>query len=235
MGATLAQMPRYTGTKMQTATTPPEGQRFSSRYQPESAGRTGTSWLRKRLSKACRDGDRSTREAIADHLIEVATSWQIIHLGKEYDVASGRDAVAAATLLYQYDMGRAPVSKEEARLALAEHFRKVEADRFQFARELLGEKIKSMTPVQLAEFFSRLAPDVLGFLKMAEQAQSGAEHPQLEASPPEHAAPGEPVPARPADSPDPETARPGDDAGKEPDGRQDARATATRDSGDPTP
>ena len=89
---------------------PGVGVRFSSAYQPANAGRTDSRWIRNKLGKAFRDSDKSAREAIADHLIEVATSWEVVVVGRDSDgsllkVASARDSVEAAKVLFAYDMG----------------------------------------------------------------------------------------------------------------------------------
>jgi hypothetical protein len=89
---------------------PPLATRFSSVHQPGNAGRTDSRWIRNKLGKAFRDGDKSARDAIADHLIEVATSWEVRVIGRDSDgemlkVASARDAVEAAKVLFAYDMG----------------------------------------------------------------------------------------------------------------------------------
>jgi hypothetical protein len=89
---------------------PPLATRFSSVNQPGNAGRTDSRWIRNKLGRAFRDGDRTARDAIADHLIEVATSWEVRVIGRDSDgemlkVASARDAVEAAKVLFAYDMG----------------------------------------------------------------------------------------------------------------------------------
>lgn len=88
---------------------PPEGQRFSSNRQPANPGRTPTAWMRKILSEK---GDDSLqhRERVFRHLIEVATSWEIIVKGRStsgdpIEVASGRDSVEAAKIILGYDVG----------------------------------------------------------------------------------------------------------------------------------
>jgi hypothetical protein len=95
--------------------TPPEGKRFSATNQPASQGRTPTAWLRAKLAKSLKDRDVSAREAIADHLIEVATSWQVVikgHGENAIEVASAKDSIEAAKVLYAYDMGK-PVESIE--------------------------------------------------------------------------------------------------------------------------
>jgi hypothetical protein len=61
--------------------------------------------------------DCTAREAIADHLIEVATSWQVVvkgHGEKAIEVASAKDSIEAAKVLYAYDMGK-PVESLEVK------------------------------------------------------------------------------------------------------------------------
>ena len=95
--------------------TPPEATRFSARNQPENPGRTSTAWLRTKLSKAMKDRDISAREAIADHLIEIATSYEVVIKGRGEDaipLASAKDSIEAAKVLYAYDMGKPVETKE---------------------------------------------------------------------------------------------------------------------------
>jgi thioredoxin reductase len=127
------------------------------------------------MSEASSDngpGGESHRQRIGRHLIEVATKWEVVvkgHGDSAIDVASARDSVAAAQLLYQYDLGRPPLSEEEALLALMEHARKVEADRFQFAKELLGDKIRAMTDEEKAAFFQKCTTSTRGFYDIARE------------------------------------------------------------------
>jgi hypothetical protein len=157
-------------------------------------GRPKIAWLRKKLLEAARAGEPNAMERIADHLIAVATKWEGVVVGYDREtkeqirVASGRDSVAAAALLWSYAIGKPPSGSEEKTIALsfAEHFRKVELDRFQFAKELLGDKLAAMSPMQRAEFFSAMAPNTTGFVEMAEARVSPREPievEQLSASP----------------------------------------------------
>lgn len=96
--------------------TPPEEHRFSKDRQPAANGRTPTKWLRELLS-ASRDespGGRSRREEIALHLVEVATSYEVVLKGRSdpIELASAKDSIEAARLLYAYDMGK-PVESLE--------------------------------------------------------------------------------------------------------------------------
>ena len=79
-----------------------------------TSGRTPTAWLRAKLAKSIKDGDVSAREAIADHLIEIATSYEVIVKGREDPIplASAKDSIAAAAILYAYDMGK-PIESHE--------------------------------------------------------------------------------------------------------------------------
>ena len=81
---------------------------------PNAGGRTPTAWLREKLAKSLKDGDVSAREAIADHLIEIATSYEVIVKGREDPVplASAKDSIEAAKVLYAYDMGK-PIESHE--------------------------------------------------------------------------------------------------------------------------
>lgn len=135
-------------------------------------------WLRERLNKASRSGSTTEREAIVDHLIEIATSWDVRIVGKGSDgellkVASGRDAVEAAKLLLGYDMG-SPARMATA-LEVAEHFRGIEKDRIATVIALLGHKLRDKTPEQIAAYFDACASDHNKFLDMASQALGNAE------------------------------------------------------------
>ena len=97
----------------------PEEHRFKPGDDPKrnGGGRTPTKWLREFLDAAHdkADGSGSRREAIAHHLVEVATSWKVVVRGRgenAIDVASAADSVKAAELLYAYDMGK-PVDSLE--------------------------------------------------------------------------------------------------------------------------
>ena len=79
-----------------------------------AGGRTPTAWLRDKLAKSLKEGDVSAREAIADHLIEIATSYEVIVKGREDPIplASAKDSIEAAKILYAYDMGK-PIESHE--------------------------------------------------------------------------------------------------------------------------
>lgn len=163
---------------------PSPSTRFAPAVSGNLHGRPPTRWLRDRLGERGPDG-KTARERIADHLVEVATRWTIQQFGRDIEVASGRDAVEAAKILYAYDLGKPSVSHDEFMLTLAEHLRKVEGDRVDMAMKLLGERIHSMPPAALAEFLRKCTADPRGFLRAAQ----------------EYLATGEPVPMRAADDP----------------------------------
>jgi len=150
----------------------PGGVQFSSTYQPATRGRTQSKWLRDRLSQAARSGSKSAREEIAEHLIEVATSWEVRVVGKDGDgellkVASARDAVEAAKILFAYDMG-APAKNPNA-LELSEHLRSVEGDRIRAVIACLGSRLKALSPVEMRNFFDTCSNDPKKFIAMAEE------------------------------------------------------------------
>ena len=94
------------------------GKRFSADYQPRHNGRTPTAWMREKLNAAARSGDPTIREQVFAHLVEIATKWEVIVKGRDgegnpIEVASGRDAVEAAKLIFSYDFGR-PREEPEA-------------------------------------------------------------------------------------------------------------------------
>lgn len=94
---------------------PPVDARWKSGQSGNPGGRTPAKWLRELLDAAHDKSEpgKSKRQKIGEHLIEVATSWEVRVVGKDSDgevlkVASGRDAVEAAKLLMAYDMGKPP-------------------------------------------------------------------------------------------------------------------------------
>lgn len=97
--------------------TPPEEHRFKKGSSGNPGGRTPTAWLREFLSAAHDKSDegKSRRMAIAEHLLEVATSYEVIVKGRGDDampMASAKDSIEAARLLMAYDMGK-PVESIE--------------------------------------------------------------------------------------------------------------------------
>jgi hypothetical protein len=93
---------------------PSEETQFPKGTSGNPGGRTPARWLRDLLDAAYDKSEPGVtkRQKIGEHLIEIATKWEIIHLGRNYEVASGRDAVEAAKLLLSYDMGK-PVNSVE--------------------------------------------------------------------------------------------------------------------------
>ena len=136
--------------------------RFTSTYRPPHTGRTPTGWLRERLSTAARSGDKTAREEILEHLIEVATSWEVRVIGKDRDgevlkVASGRDSVEAAKLLLGYDMG--VVKRPESSLELANHLLAVAKLQVDIALGIIGKRADTMDPSQLKAYLLEFSKD----------------------------------------------------------------------------
>ena len=143
-------------------------------------GRTPTAWIRKILGERSETG-AERREHILRHLIDVATKWEVRVIGRDSDgellkVASARDAVEAAKLLMTYDMG-----KPSGELDIAEHMRKVARDGADLAIKILGTRIYSMAPKELAEFFRECGGNPAGFLEAAKRAEEQV--PAVEAQP----------------------------------------------------
>lgn len=139
---------------------------------PHAGGRPPTKWLRDTLSADDGSG-RTKRERILDHLIEVATSWDVRIVGKGADgellkVASGSDSVAAAKLIYSYDIGKPQGGDREFTMVVAEHLRQAARDQVDIALRALGAKAATMQPEQIAEFVRMCSQDARGFLKAAE-------------------------------------------------------------------
>ena len=158
--------------------------RFTPTYRPCSTGRTPTGWMRERLSKAARSGDKTAREEILEHLIEVATSWEVRVVGKDRDgemikVASGRDSVEAAKLLLGYDMG--VVKRPESPLEIANHLLAVAKLQVDIALGIIGKRADTMEPEQLKKYLLDFAKDQnpAAFFEAARamQAQEQAEQP----------------------------------------------------------
>jgi len=119
------------------------------------------------------EGGQNNRERIFRHLIEVATAWTIIHAGKDYDVASGRDSVEAAKLIFGYDLGKHPPSAAEFRLALATHFRQVAKDAAEIVLAALGSRKEKMEPADIAEFIGKVGVNTVQYLQQADAVIGG--------------------------------------------------------------
>ena len=92
---------------------PPEGGGFQEGADPRRnpGGRTPSKWLRKFLDAAYdkSEGGKTRREAIAEHLYEIASSYRVIVKGHGEDAipfADAKDSIEAAKLLMAYDMGK---------------------------------------------------------------------------------------------------------------------------------
>ena len=151
--------------------------RFRAGYDPRRvAQRLAIQYICDRLSDPRLDDGRNANDDIVDHLVEVATKWEVVVLGKDQDgellrVASARDSVAAAKLLWSYAHGNAPASAADEEMAIAEHMRKVARDGADLAIKILGTRIYSMGPKELAEFFRECGGNPAGFLEAAKCAE----------------------------------------------------------------
>ena len=104
--------------------------------------------------------------------------------------------VFAAKLYLERVLGKARVSDAEFDLDLAEHMRKVARDGADLAIKILGTRIYSMAPKELAEFFRECGGDPAGFI---EAAKAAAEQPAVEKVEAKPAAP-ENAPPAPAEA-----------------------------------
>lgn len=119
------------------------------------------------LNKTSRGGDKTDREEIGSYLIRVA-------MGEE----GAREAVEAAKVLLAYDMGQAP--KGAGPIEVAEHLRQVEKDRVSTVIACLGSKLRTLSPVEMRDFFETCANDPEKFMVKAEQLMEGAPEAQPE-------------------------------------------------------
>ena len=91
--------------------------RFPAGKSGNPGGRTSYKWLREYLDAAMDDGPGAPtrRVAIANHLLEVATSWKVKVRGRgeeSFEVASAQDSIEATKILFGYDMGKPTESVE---------------------------------------------------------------------------------------------------------------------------
>lgn len=140
--------------------------RFAPGVSGNASGRPSVKWLKELVEVKDPETGITKRQRIAEHLIELATSYTVIHAGRDLELASGRDSVEAAKILFAYCYGKPPPSQDELLLALAEHFRKVETDRFSYALQLLGERAKAMSDKEKADFFNSLVVAQFGSVEM---------------------------------------------------------------------
>lgn len=86
------------------------------------------------------------------------------------------DAVAQVALL-ERDLGKAPASPDEQRLALAGHFQRVGKDAAEVILACLGSRREKMSPVEVSEFLANVTVNVSSYLERADaamvQQQSG--------------------------------------------------------------
>jgi hypothetical protein len=136
---------------------------------------------------------KSKRQQVAEHLLEIATRWEVRVVGRDSDgellkVASGNDSVNAAKLLFSYDVGKPQAAEEERALQLAEHLRSVARDQVDVGRTLLGKKLESMTEQEIATFWKLCDFGIARYLQEAQAHIAGTtdarEPEQIPASPP---------------------------------------------------
>jgi hypothetical protein len=96
------------------------------------------------------ESNRTRFEAIVDRLFRLAL----------------RGDTLAAKVLVEYKLGKPRTPPNE--LDLAEHMRKVARDGADLALRVLGSRIHSMPPKELAEFFRSCAGDTEAFFEAAE-------------------------------------------------------------------
>lgn len=112
------------------------------------------------------ESNRTRFEAIVDRLFRLAL----------------RGDTLAAKVLVEYKLGKPRTPPNE--LDLAEHMRKVARDGANLALRVLGSRIHSMPPKELAEFFLSCAGDTEAFLAAAElQRQANDSQPAEQLAP----------------------------------------------------
>ena len=127
---------------------------------------------------------KTRRQMVAEHLLEVATRWQVLVFGKSLEVASARDSVEAAKLLFGYCLGSPP--KTPNALDIAEHIRSVSRDQVEVIKTMLGARLATMTPEEIGRVIAVSEQgDPLRFLKAAQQTLAHAAQVEGDAEPAE--------------------------------------------------
>lgn len=145
--------------------------RFPKGVSPNPGGRPSIAWLREKVEVVDPDTGQTKLQDMADHLIEVATKWEIVRRGEEIPVASARDSVEACRLLWQAlsILRKTPPSEEEQVMKLAEHLRGAAKDAAEMAIKVLGTRMYSMSPVELGAFLREAGGNPAGFLEAAKE------------------------------------------------------------------
>lgn len=145
-------------------------------------GRPSIRWLQEKVEAIDPDTGKTVLQTMADHLIEVATKWEVIQRGESMPVASARDSVEACRLLWQAlsILRKTPPSEEEQVLKLAEHLRGVAKDAADLAIKVLGTRLYSMDPKELGQFMREASGNPAGFLEAA-KAQAATQGEVVEA------------------------------------------------------
>jgi hypothetical protein len=145
------------------------GPDVATRWTPErpGPGRPPTKWLRAKIDEVDPDTGKSKRDLIAEHLIELATSYTVIHMGRDLELASGRDSVEAAKVLFSYVYGKPGDDPATHLLKLAEHLRSVARDQVEIGRGFLGKRQETMSGDELAAFWKLCERDPQQFIAAA--------------------------------------------------------------------
>lgn len=192
----------------------PETRFGAARGNPQ--GRVPTRFLHARLSKpitaldfakrfraAATSDDPSIREAFVDRLVEIAFTDEVMVIGRDSDGEpikrlSSAESINAIKTLWSYDLGKAPASKEEMALKIAEHFRQIARDQFDVLLKMLGDDLHEKTPAQMREYLNSCDRDPRRYLQAATEAlglSSPAPGPQQLPEQPQEPEP-QPDPAR---------------------------------------
>ena len=89
----------------------------------------------------------------------------------------GQQGAQDRRMLIEQCVGKARLSDAEFQIVLAEHMRKVARDGADLAIKILGTRIYSMGPKELAEFFRECGGNPAGFLEAAKCAEEQARAP----------------------------------------------------------
>jgi hypothetical protein len=150
--------------------------RFRPGQCPNPHGRPSIQWLRQKVEVVDPQSKQTKLQEMADHLIEVATSWEVRVVGRDSDgellkVASASDSVNACKLIWQALslLRRNPPSEDEISMNLAEHFRVVAHDQFDVMVRMLGDRLKTMSPGELAEYWRACDRDPRRYVQAAEE------------------------------------------------------------------
>ena len=185
-----------TGEGTESATDAKEGaraRRLANLRRPWSKGETGNA-----RGVNGRDKNKVVQEfldALDDDQAD-CTRIEVV-LRATYDSAKNGEGAAQKTLIEQY-AGRARVSEAEFKLLVAEHMRKVARDAADLAVKILGSRLYTMSPQELAAFFRECSGNTEGFIEAAKAETEQPEGATVEEQP---VSVVEPMPAPPESTP----------------------------------